>query len=300
MKHFIFALALLVPCLVSGKKVSPLSGDLEGPCQIRWCTFNIRFQNSGDEKEGFGWSVRRDRVADYIRKNHIDIVGMQEVLHSQLQDLLERLPEYDYVGVGRNDGKTKGEYSPVFFLKEKYEVLDKGNFWLSETPDVAGSKGWDAAIERVASYAKLKDKATGEVFMAVNTHLDHVGAVARRESAKLIMRKIQEIVGTQPAVVTGDFNVTEDDEVYTIMTTSQIVNGKSSNCKFLDAYHMTPNHTGTTYTWHAFCHIPPLKREKIDFIFITPTIRVNHSHIEVPNPDALLSDHNPHWADLEF
>ena len=300
MKHFIFALALLVPCLVSGKKVSPLSGDLEGPCQIRWCTFNIRFQNNGDEKEGFGWSVRRDRVADYIRKNHIDIVGMQEVLLSQLQDLLERLPEYDYVGVGRNDGKTKGEYSPVFFLKEKYEVLDKGNFWLSETPDVAGSKGWDAAIERVASYAKLKDKATGKVFMAVNTHLDHVGAVARRESAKLIMRKIQEIVGTQPAVVTGDFNVTEDDEVYTIMTTSQIVNGKSSNCKFLDAYHMTPNHTGTTYTWHAFCHIPPLKREKIDFIFITPTIRVNHSHIEVPNPDALLSDHNPHWADLEF
>ena len=170
--------------------------------------------------------------------------------------------------------------------------MEKGNFWLSETPDVPGSKGWDAALERVASYAKLKDKATGKIFMAVNTHFDHVGVTARRESAKLIMKKIQEIVGTRPAVVTGDFNVTEDDEAYKTMTTNTF--------KMNDAYHMTPNHTGTTYTWHEFCHIPQLKCEKIDFIFITPTIRVNHSHIEVPNPDAMLSDHNPHWADLEF
>ena len=291
---------MLLPCLLSGKKVSPLMGDLEGSCQIRWCTFNIRLQNDGDEKAGVGWSVRKDRVANYIKGKHIDIIGMQEVLHQQLQDLLERLPEYDYVGVGRTDGKTKGEYSPVFFLKEKFEVLEKGNFWLSETPDVPGSVGWDAALERIASYAKLRDKATGKIFMAVNTHFDHVGVVARRESAKLIMRKIQEIVGDRPAVVTGDFNVTEDDEAYATMTASQIVNSKSSNCKFLDAYHMTPNHTGTTYTFHNFCHIPPLKCEKIDFIFITPGIKVNHSHIEVPNPQALPSDHNPHWADLEF
>ena len=291
-KHLLIVFAMLVSLMANGQT--------QGAAHIRWGTFNIRLQNAGDEKEGFGWSVRRDRVADYIKRNHIDIVGMQEVLHVQLEDLLERMPEYDYVGVGRTDGATKGEYSPVFFLKEKFEVLEKGNFWLSETPDVAGSKGWDAAIERVASYAKLKDKVTGKVFMAVNTHFDHVGVVARRESAKLIMRKIQKIVGTQPAVVTGDFNVTEDDEAYTTMISEQVVNGKSSNCKFLDAYHMTPNHTGTTYTWHNFCRIPPLKCEKIDFIFITPTIRVNHSHIEVPNPEAMLSDHNPHWADLEF
>ena len=291
MKRILLAFVLLIPLMANCKSDN---------CQIRWCTFNIRLQNDGDENAGVGWSVRKDRVADYVKSNHIDIVGMQEVLHQQLLDLLERLPEYDYVGVGRTDGKTKGEYSPIFFLKDKFEVLEKGNFWLSETPDVPGSKGWDAALERIASYAKLKDKATGKVFMAVNTHFDHVGVVARRESAKLIMRKIQEIVGTQPAVVTGDFNVTEDDEAYATMTTSQNVNKNSSNCKFLDAYHMTPNHTGTTYTWHQFCQLPPLKREKIDFIFITSGIKVNHSHIEVPNTEALLSDHNPHWADLEF
>lgn len=287
---------------MAGGQWSEAKAQTKETAKVRWGTFNIRLQNDGDEQAGYGWSVRKDRVADYIKKNHIEVVGMQEVLHQQLEDLLERLPEYDYVGVGRTDGATKGEYSPVFFLKDKFEVLEKGNFWLSETPDVAGSKGWDAALERIASYAKLKDKATGKVFMAVNTHFDHVGVVARRESAKLIMRKIQEIVGTRPAVVTGDFNVTEADEAYSTMI-SQQTDGKSSNrqmVKFYDAYHMTPNHTGTTYTFHNFCHIPPLKCEKIDFIFITPTIRVSHSHIEVPNPDAMLSDHNPHWADLEF
>ena len=292
MKKYLFlVLAMFMSAMACGQW-SVANAQTKDSAKLRWGTFNIRLQNDGDERAGYGWSVRRDRVADYIKKNHIDVVGMQEVLHQQLEDLLERLPEYDYVGVGRTDGATKGEYSPVFFLKEKFDVLEKGNFWLSETPDVAGSKGWDAALERIASYAKLRDKATGKVFMAVNTHFDHVGVVARRESAKLIMRKIQEIVGTRPAVVTGDFNVTEDDEAYTTMVTNDF--------RMNDAYHMTPNHTGTTYTFHNFCHIPPLKCEKIDFIFITPTIRVSHSHIEVPNPDAMLSDHNPHWADLEF
>lgn len=262
------------------------------PTLLRCCTFNIRLKNDGDDKAGFGWNVRRDRVANYIREKAIDVVGMQEVLHPQLLDLLERLPQYDYVGVGRADGKTKGEYSPIFFLKDKFEVLDKGNFWLSETPDVPGSKGWDAAIERIASYAKLKDKATGKIFMAVNTHFDHVGVMARRESAKLIMKKIQEIVGNRPAVVTGDFNVTEDDEAYVTMTTDAF--------RMNDAYHMTANHTGTVYTFQNFLRISPLECDKIDFIFLTPAIRVKHSHIEVQSLENILSDHNPHWADLEF
>ncbi|MBO7119092.1 MAG: endonuclease/exonuclease/phosphatase family protein [Bacteroidaceae bacterium] len=289
----LLALMMLVPLIC-------FPAQKQETAKIRWGTFNIRLANDGDEQAGFGWSVRKDRVANYIKEKHIDVVGMQEVLHGQLEDLLERLPEFDYVGVGRTDGKTKGEYSPIFFLKDKFEVLEKGNFWLSETPDVPGSKGWDAALERIASYAKLCDKASGKVFMAVNTHFDHVGVTARRESAKLIMKKIREIVGNQPAVVTGDFNVTEDDEAYSTMLGGEMVNGKLLNCKLLDVYHMTPNHTGTTYTWHQFCQLPPLKREKIDFIFVTPNIKVNRSHIEIPDLQHMLSDHNPHWADLEF
>ncbi|MBR4186932.1 MAG: endonuclease/exonuclease/phosphatase family protein [Bacteroidaceae bacterium] len=287
MKKLFLLLSILMPmaCLSAGKHASEVA-------KLRWGTFNIRLQTPVDDKEGLGWDVRRDRVAKYIKKKHLDVVGLQEVLHAQLEDLLTRLPEYDYVGVGRTDGMTKGEYSPVFFRKDKFEVLEKGNFWLSETPDVAGSVGWDAALERIASYAKLKDKRTGKVFMAVNTHFDHVGVKARRESAKLIMRKIQEIVGDRPAVVTGDFNVTEDDEAYVTMTTNAF--------RMNDDYHITAKHTGANYTWHQFCKLPPEKREKIDFIFLTPTIQVKRTHIEEPNTEAMLSDHNPHWADLEF
>ncbi len=262
------------------------------PVKVRWCTFNVRCISKVDEEIGCGWDNRKDNVAQYVLDNKIDVVGMQEVTFKQLQDLRERLKGYDYVGVGRTDGKEKGEFTPVFFRTDKYEPLEKGNFWLSETPDVPGSKGWDAALERVASYVKLKDKESGKIFMAINTHYDHVGVVARKESAKLIMRKIQEIVGDRPAVVTGDFNITEDNEAYKTMV--------SSPFKLNDAYHMTAHHSGAPYTFQDFCRISPLKAHKIDFIVITPNIKVIQSHIERENPRHQMSDHNPHWADLEF
>lgn len=285
-KYLMALVALLLPVLGMAKD------QVEQPVKVRWCTFNIRCIAGVDNEIGCGWDVRKDNVAQYVLDNKIDVVGMQEVTFKQLTDLRERLQGYDYVGVGRTDGKEKGEFSPVFFRADKYEPLEKGNFWLSETPDVAGSKGWDAALERIASYVKLKDKATGKIFMAVNTHFDHVGVTARKESAKLIMRKIQEIVGNRPAVVTGDFNITEDDEAYTTMVTNDF--------KMNDAYHMTAHHSGVPYTFHDYCRISPLKAPKIDFIFITPGIKVLQTHIERENPEHRLSDHNPHWADLEF
>ena len=123
-KNLFLMLLMLVPlvCFSARKQES---------VKLRWGTFNIRLQNDGDDKAGYGWNVRRDRVADYIKSHKIDVIGMQEVLHAQLEDLLARMPEYDYVGVGRHDGKQAGEYSPVFFLKDRFEVLEKGNFWLS-------------------------------------------------------------------------------------------------------------------------------------------------------------------------
>ena len=190
MKKILFALAaLLLPLAGMAKE------KVEQPVKVRWCTFNVRCIAAPDEKIGCSWEVRKDNVAQYVLDNNIDIVGMQEVTFKQLNDLRERLKGYDYVGVGRTDGKEKGEFTPVFFRADKYEPLEKGNFWLSETPDVPGSKGWDAALERVASYVKLKDKATGKIFMAINTHYDHIGVQARKESAKLIMSKIKSIVG---------------------------------------------------------------------------------------------------------
>ncbi len=287
MKKILFALAaLLLPLAGMAKE------KVEQPVKVRWCTFNVRCIAAPDEKIGCSWEVRKDNVAQYVLDNNIDIVGMQEVTFKQLNDLRERLKGYDYVGVGRTDGKEKGEFTPVFFRADKYEPLEKGNFWLSETPDVPGSKGWDAALERVASYVKLKDKATGKIFMAINTHYDHIGVQARKESAKLIMSKIKSIVGDRPAVVTGDFNITEDNEAYSTMV--------NSGFKMNDAYHMTAHHTGAPYTFHDYCRISPLKAPKIDFIFVTPNVKVLQSHIERETPTKRISDHNPHWADLEF
>lgn len=260
--------------------------------QIKWATFNIRYDNPEDETNN--WKYRKDKVADFVKNQHIDIIGMQEVLHNQLEDLKQRLPEYTEVGVGRDDGKTKGEYSPIFFRKDKFELLDSHTFWLSQYPDSAGFIGWDGACTRIATWAKLKDKKTGKVFMAVNTHFDHVGTEARKNSALLIIKKIQEIAGNRPAVLTGDFNVSEKWEAYKTITSNAFV--------MKDAYKIAKKREGVNYTFHDFGKVPMKEREKIDYIFVTPQITVTDTYIprEAKAPAVFLSDHNPHVATLVF
>lgn len=282
MKKILFVLMMLLPMMATAKPNA----------NVRWCTFNIRLNNAGDAKAGFGWDVRKPRVVQYILDNDLDVIGMQEVLHTQLTYLQENLEGYDYIGVGRSDGKTKGEYTCIFYKKDKYEMLDQGNFWLSETPDVPGSKGWDAAIERVATWGKFRDKKTGKIFMAVNTHFDHVGVEARKQSALLIIDKIREIVGKRPAVVTGDFNITDDNEAYKTMTTNKFV--------LNDAFKISPSHGGVKYSFNGFGKIAVEKRDKIDFIFVTPNVDVIRTGIPMDVDTHSLSDHNPHWADLQF
>lgn len=165
--------------------------------EITWSTFNIRYDNPYDSLNS--WTYRKDTVANFIKAQNLDIVGMQEVLHHQLEDLKARLPEYAEVGVGREDGKTQGEYAPLFYKKDRFELLDNNTFWLSQYPDSVGFIGWDGACTRIATWAKLKDKTNGKIFMAINTHFDHVGTEARKKGALLIIEKIKEIVGDQPA-----------------------------------------------------------------------------------------------------
>ena len=264
----------------------------ESVTKVNWATFNIRYDNPADEQNN--WQYRKDSVAKFIHSNNLDVIGMQEVLNSQMEELKERLPEYTAVGVGRDDGKTAGEYAPLFFKKDRFEVLDSNTFWLSQYPDSVGFIGWDGACCRIATWAKLKDKENGKVFMAVNTHFDHIGVEARREGALLIMRKIQEIVGDRPAVLTGDFNVTDDSDAYRTLTTNTFV--------FKDAYKESKVKTGATYTFHDFGRIADKDCEKIDFIFVTPNIKVGNSFIP-KEPDAdhgFLSDHNPQVTSLSF
>jgi len=183
--------------------------------QVRVMTYNIRLDTPVDSVNQ--WPKRTEKVFDVIRKYDPDILGIQEAIHHQLMDILKNLPQYDYVGVGRDDGKTKGEYSAILFKKDRFTVLQQGTFWLSETPEVPGSKSWDAAITRVASWAKLRDKKTRKDFLSINTHFDHIGKEARRHSADLLKTKATELGKDLPVIITGDFNCTRSDPPYSTM-----------------------------------------------------------------------------------
>ena len=266
-----------------------LASCAEEKVKVRWATFNVRYDNPKDAPNH--WDARKERVAGYIKEMKFDVFGTQEVLHRQFEDLKTLLPDYEGVGVGRDDGATEGEYAAVFYNKHVFDALDSGTFWLSEHPDSVGKMGWDAACVRIATWAKLQHKATGKIVMAVNTHYDHVGEVARKESSLLIIRKIKEIVGNQPAVLTGDFNVTDDSEAYHTLVSNEFV--------LLDAHKVAEHAGGASYSFHGFAKTAT-EGYKIDFVFVTSQIRVLHSEVTPEVKEALLSDHNPQWTDLEF
>ncbi|MEO8406617.1 MAG: endonuclease/exonuclease/phosphatase family protein [Chitinophagaceae bacterium] len=178
--------------------------------ELNVMTFNLRYSTMSDSANA--WVYRKDKVASQILFQEIQLLGVQEALHEQMMDMSQRLPRFHYVGVGRDDGKEKGEYSAIFYDTARLQVLQSNTFWLSETPDVPGKKGWDAAFPRIVTWAKFRDRKTKKIFFAFNTHFDHIGKVARRESAKLLLQKIKEIAADTPSIITGDFNAKPTDE----------------------------------------------------------------------------------------
>ena len=221
--------------------------------KVEVMSFNIRLDHVADSMNN--WKYRKDHAAQMIAYYAPDIIGMQEVVKNQLDDLKERLPQYTALGVGRADGEEKGEYCSLFYKTDRFELLKSGNFGLSETPDSIGKKGWDAACERIVTWAVLKDKVSGREIAAFNTHFDHVGKVARRESAVLILEKIKQIVGDLPVIVTGDFNGTVDSEPVTVLTEG----GMKNACVTAKVAY------GPTWSFHDFGRIPVEKRRLIDF-----------------------------------
>ncbi|WP_240347884.1 endonuclease/exonuclease/phosphatase family protein [Longitalea arenae] len=180
-------------------------------------TFNLRYDNPRDT--GNLWVNRAPIVASLIRFHDFDVLGTQEGLRNQLDDLKNALPEYTYYGAGRDDGKTKGEHSAIFYKTDKYKVLKSGDFWLSPTPEKPGP-GWDAHLNRICSWLQLQDKKTKKKFYVFNVHYDHQGVQARRESSLLILKKIREIAGKDPAIFTGDLNGGYDSEWYKSLNAS--------------------------------------------------------------------------------
>ena len=192
-------------------------------------TYNLRFDNKNDE--GNLWKDRMPYVAALIRYHDFDVLGTQEGLPNQLNDLLANLPAYARYGKGRDDGSDKGEHSAIFYKKDKFKALASGDFWLSETPDKPGL-GWDATCcNRICSWLLLQDKKTKKQFYFFNVHFDHQGQIARRESSKLILQKIKEIANGQPAILTGDFNADRSAEPYQLIKKSNLLRDSYDDVK---------------------------------------------------------------------
>lgn len=240
------------------------------------------------------WDQRKEKVASMIRFHHAAVVGLQEALKEQIDDLLKLLPEYSWKGVGRDDGKEKGEYSAVFYRKDKFQLIDHSTFWLSETPDSV-STGWDAALPRIVTWVLLRDSRTGKEFYLFNTHFDHVGIEARKNSAILIIKKVRELAGdedslsfSKPVIITGDFNSRPESDAYKIITE-----------EFSDAMKISRNgHYGSIVSFNGFSKELE-EGNRIDFIFVNDKASVEqHGIIGETFGGNYPSDHMPVIAEL--
>ena len=272
--------ALITLILLTGCATTPPAEP------FRVMTYNIRVNLASDGPNA--WPHRKDAVASIVLAEKADILGVQEALPEQLSDLDARLPGFARFGVGRNTDRS-GEHTAVFYRVERFELLQHDTFWLSETPAVAGSKSWDAAYERIATWGRLHDRRSGMSFYLFNTHFDHVGVVARRQSAKLLTAEIRRIAERAPAILMGDFNDVAGSDFHTTLTVAGFEDALARS-------RSAPRGGGST--WNAFREIEPGRR--IDFIFVRGAVAVlTHETIATRLPDGRFpSDHLPVVAEL--
>ena len=252
-------------------------------------TYNLRYDNPGDS--GNLWVNRAPVVAALIRFHDFDIFGTQEGLKNQLDDINNALPQYAHYGLGRDDGKDKGEHSAIFYKKDEFKVLGKGDFWLSQTPEKP-SLGWDAiCCNRICSWVYLQHKKSGKKFYFFNAHFDHQGMQARRESSKLILQKIKNIAGKHPAIFTGDLNGSEESEWYKTIANSGTLK---------DTYNEVKYPYVNNASFNAFGKAKQSK-EIIDHIFITDDFTVNKWGLLTDSYYGKFpSDHFPVLAEINI
>ncbi|MDR0796389.1 MAG: endonuclease/exonuclease/phosphatase family protein [Tannerella sp.] len=275
-KIFLFGWIALIVCAACERREAPV---------LRVSSYNIRMDTQADSLNA--WQYRKDNVNALIRYHDFDVFGTQEGFYHQLQDIL-RMPEYAYIGAGRDDGGSAGEHSAIFYKKDRFEVLEKGDFWLSETPGVPG-KGWDATCcNRICSWGKFKDIKSGKTFFFFNVHFDHQGVVARQESGKLMVAKMKEITGSFPVICVGDFNSAPETEQIVLL--SDYLN----DSKIIS---QAPPYGPEGTTNRRFAN--PLSLRRIDYIFVSDGIEVR-KYASLTDNNGLFypSDHIPVIAEL--
>ncbi len=264
-------------------------------------SYNIRYKNRGDSIQGNGWQERCPSICNQLLWERPDIFGAQEVLHAQLLDMEKGLKTYRWIGVGRDDGQQAGEYAVIFYNPQRVELIEEGHFWLNETPD-RPALGWDAACVRICTWGHFRDRLTQQDFYFLNLHMDHVGVKARRESAKLVMQRITAMTdgGQKLAVLTGDFNVPQTDELYRLFTQSGVLK---------DCYTEARERFAENGTYNSF-KSQTFTTERIDHVFVTPETTVDAFAIRTDGRwqeeqdgkplRRVLSDHYPIFARIRF
>ena len=244
--------------------VSIIFGTLSLNAQrLKVATYNIRNENSDDVSNGNGWAKRCPVICNLIQFHDFDIFGAQEVLNGQLLNMLSALPEYNYIGVGRDDGKEKGEYAPIFYKTKKFKLLQSGHFWMSTVTNTP-NKGWDAVLPRICTWGKFMDKKTGYSFWFFNLHMDHIGVEARKHSAELVLKTIKEKCGNDQVILTGDFNVDQTNESYSLINTSGKLKDARDKSKIVYATNGTFNNFESSLKTDS----------RIDHIFVTSKLNV--------------------------
>lgn len=242
-------------------------------------TFNIRYGTADDGANR--WELRRDIFFDALRAQRADLLGLQEALRFQLDEIAAAFPEYDEIGVGRDDGDTLGEYAAILYRADRLEVLDEGTFWLSPTPEVVASTGWGNRITRICTWARFRDHRTGRAFYVYNVHFDHESQPSRERSAELVMQRIGELAHPDPVILLGDFNAGEENPARQLLVRDGTLR---------DAVRATGRDSAGAGTFHGFTGEPGA--EMIDAILVSAEWTVVAARVDRSERDGRYpSDH---------
>lgn len=275
-----------------------------GALELTLATFNIRYENPA-EKDWRSWPNRIGRVVRSIRTIGPDVFGIQESLHGQSADLWASLPDYDFHGIGRDDGKRQGEYAAILFRRDRFEKTDGGTFWLSDFPEQPGSKTWGNSYPRIATWVRLIDRASGRGFYVFNTHWDHQNQHSREKAAPLLSSRIdkREHPG-EPVVLLGDFNATEGNPAVDYFTGKPVtLAGKRTAAwpnALADTYqalHADVKNRRTLHFWEGH----RTGWAKVDHILVSRGARIEAADIRIENSrEEQPSDHFPVWAKVRW
>lgn len=280
---------LLYLILLTILMISPL--NMYGQ-NVRLATFNIRYDNKNDGVNV--WNFRKENLCEFLYGEKKDIICLQEVVKNQRDDISQSLVGYSDAYSGRDDGNEKGLGLSIYYNSKRFVCLDTGKFWLSEHPDSVGTKGWDADQIRNALWVKLQFKKSKRVIYVVNTHLDHKGKSARKNSMQLIKDRMKKIAGEHPIILTGDMNSSTNSVVYKIAIEEEM--------KMIDALLAAKKRSGVEYSFHDFGKLDQSCRKRIDFIFVSEGIKVRKAMIPLEKDinGTYMSDHCPVIADLKI